>query len=145
MPLWLQRCPQHPLTRHSQWHHLQTRQPWSQQRHSQFRLLSQPTSTPSVEMPASQEVHDVQRHLLTQYPRQQHQSHWQQQGTNDQRGTAAIIKVPGDTPHEGSKGGICHLSNTTRSGAGKSNQKCVLYRQLLEKERRPPNSNLLNH
>lgn len=98
------RCPQHPLTPHSQWHHLQTLQPLSQQRHSQFQLLFQPSSTPIGETPASQEVQDVQRHLVTQYPRQQHQSHWQQQGTNDQRGTAAIIKVPGDTPEEGSEG-----------------------------------------
>ena len=55
-----------------------------------------------METPASQEVQDVQRPLVTQYPRQQHQSQWQQQGSNDQRGTAAIIKVPGDTPDEGS-------------------------------------------
>ena len=34
MPLWLQRCPQHPPTPHSHWHHLQTLQPWSQQKHS---------------------------------------------------------------------------------------------------------------
>lgn len=61
-------------------------------------------STPRVETPASQEVQDVQRPLVTQYPRQQHQSHRQQQGTNDQRGTAAIIKVPGDTPDEGGEG-----------------------------------------